>query len=349
MVGLSILKKSVEGSFLNSLWFEAKGMENHGGIPCPACSLSMAQVFRGPVPTPLTFQICIPCEMIWLGPHERAALPSFPLFQTDNPDDLSKLPPEAARVLALAKVQRLAEVARRQDDEFVDLAFWQKAFMFIGLPMKSDDHEPWVRFPWAIVGTVVLTTFVSIYFFSHVEEGASQWGFISAQWDRDFCFTFLTSFFLHGNWFHLLSNMYFLLLFGLSVEKKTGPFHFLAILFLSTCAGDALTYAWDPTDNRPGIGASGGIAGVMVFYALAYPRSNLYFYNVYGHASIPAFLFMFLWVFSEAIYGSIEVKGWEDGIGHFAHLGGALFGFAYWLLIWRFKKDDSKEIHLEKL
>jgi membrane associated rhomboid family serine protease len=348
LVGLSILKKTVAAPYLNNLWLEARALAQPQGAPCPACSAPMAQVFRGAGSNPLSFQFCLLCEVAWLGPMERAALP--PPSPAQDPNDLSKLPPEAAKIIAITEVQRMAEEARKQDQGLEELAPWQKALMFIGLPMTSDDHEPWLRFPWATVGTVFFTFMVSLYFFSRIDETALRWGFIPAQWSRDICLTSLTSFFLHGNWVHLLSNMYFLLLFGFGVEKKVGPFHFLAILFLSTVVGDALTYAWDPTDSRPGIGASGGIAGIMVFFALAYPRSNLYFYSIYGQGSISAFWFMFIWVISEAIYGTIQVKGWEDEIGHFAHLGGALFGFVYWLLIWIiFGKNVPKETGPENL
>jgi membrane associated rhomboid family serine protease len=333
MVGLPVLKKMTDPAFLNQLWFAARARGNREGPPCPVCLKPMDLVNRTSGEGLIPFPFCPGCEVAWLGPEALQALPPLKPPVPDDASDLSKLPPEAAKTLALLKVKKLAEEAR-QEEQIEDFKPWERAFMFFGLPMKSEDREPWIRFPWASVGIVLVTTLVSLLFFHNAGAASAQWGFQPSHWYRHFCLTFLTSFFIHGNGLHLLTNMYFFLLFGLSVEKKTGPKHLLGILFLSALIGDVLTCLWNPLDDRPEIGASGGIAGVMVFYALTFPRSNLYFYSLFfGIVSIPAVIFILIWVLTEGAYGLVQVRGWEDGIGHFAHFGGAVGGLFYWFYL----------------
>ena len=347
LIGNAVLRQKTEPSFVGAVWLQAKSLETSEGWPCPACSKPMKKIRRENPGPPLYFEVCLDCETSWLGPLERSALPPL-LPPLDDPHDLSHLPPEAAKTIAMIEVEKMALEARKQDSGLEELALWQKLLMFLGLPMKSEDHEPWVRFPWATVGVALLVVFTSLYCFPRIDQASEIWGFTPSHWGRFFGLTPFTSFFIHGNWLHLLGNMYFFLLFGLSVEKRAGPAHFLVLIFLSSLVGDALTWAWDPTDNRPSIGASGGIAGVMVFYALAYPWSNIYLYFWWDIISIPSFLFMFLWVFFQAAYGMIQVKGWDDGIGYFAHVGGALFGLIYWIFIRKslnpgLKSDEEME------
>lgn len=346
MIGIAVLRQMTDPAFLNRLWFEAKAENDREGPPCPVCLKPMDRVSRPAASSQVLFPFCPGCEVAWLGPEALQALPPLRPSPVQDPEDLSKLPPEAAKAAALLKIKKMAEEARQQG-QIDDFPPWERAFMLLGFPMKSGDREPWVRFPWASVGTVLLTVLVSLFCFRDVGAAAGQWGFQPYRWYRGFGLTVLTSFFIHGDPFHLLFNMYFFLLFGLSVEKKTGPVHLLRILFFSTLAGDILTVLWDPASSIPGIGASGGIAGVMAFYALSFPRSNLYFWSYfYGIISIPAVFFILVWVLTEGAYGWVQVHGWEDGIGHFAHFGGALGGLFYWVY-YRAKIDPPKEDELE--
>src|SRR5215510_6879695 len=81
----------------------------------------------------------------------------------------------------------------------------------------------------------------------------------------------ITSMFLHGGFFHLISNMLFLWVFGRRVEDACGPARFLLYyLFAGTCA-DFITALVQPEEAIPGIGASGAIFGVMGAYLLLFP------------------------------------------------------------------------------
>ncbi|GAB5467058.1 MAG: hypothetical protein Kilf2KO_00880 [Rhodospirillales bacterium] len=77
---------------------------------------------------------------------------------------------------------------------------------------------------------------------------------------------FVTSLFLHGDWFHLLSNLLFLAIFGTLVERYLGGRRFLLLFFLTGLAGSLLqviiTDDWGPPTELV-VGASGGLFGIM--------------------------------------------------------------------------------------
>lgn len=336
LINIAVLKQLSDPSFINSLWLEARSYGTSDGSDCPACSKRMKTVRREYRQNPLRFDICVDCGTAWLGPQERSALPP-PSPPPPDPNDLSRLPSEAAKIIALAEVERIAEEA---GPDVPDPAWWEVLPSNFGFPIQMGG-ESWKRIPWANFGVTLLIVGASLASF-HNGRLFQDWGFVPAEWGRFWGFTLLTSFFLHGNWLHLLGNLYFLLMFGLVVEEEVGPWHFLAVLFLSHLAGTLGNYLYEPKAEWTCIGASGGIAGVMLFFAFAFPKRPVLFWGL----PVPAVVFMLFWLALQWIHGAIQVRGWEDGIGYYAHLGGGFFGLAYWFffrkrlnLQWKPKKS----------
>jgi membrane associated rhomboid family serine protease len=96
-------------------------------------------------------------------------------------------------------------------------------------------------------------------------------------------FTTFTSMFMHADIWHLLGNMIFLWAFGRRLEDACGPWRFLLFyLFAGMVAnlGSALLNPLDPGllgfGQRPGVGASGAISGVMGAYLLLFPGAQLF-------------------------------------------------------------------------
>ena len=76
------------------------------------------------------------------------------------------------------------------------------------------------------------------------------------------------------------------------------------------------------------IGASGAIYGVLLAFAMLFPNMPLYF--MFIPVPVKAKWMVLIWVGLELLLGMSEAN---DGVAHFAHLGGMLFGFAllyYW-------------------
>src|SRR6266568_1963243 len=150
--------------------------------------------------------------------------------------------------------------------------------------------------------------------------------------------TFLTSFFLHAGVLHLVGNIYFLFVFGDDVENFLRPFRYLALIAVAAFIGDLAHIAADPHSQIPCIGASGGIAGVITFYALNFPKVKLEFLLRYGWwwfrwIRLRAWFVFVLWILFQAVGAWEQVAG-ISAVSSLAHLGGAVVGFVAWLL-WR--------------
>jgi len=85
---------------------------------------------------------------------------------------------------------------------------------------------------------------------------------ISMGYPIDYFASFMTNLFLHGGWFHLIMNMWFIWIFGDNVEDRMGHGRF--IVFYLLCGGIATAIQWLYTPDLviPVVGASGAIAGV---------------------------------------------------------------------------------------
>jgi membrane associated rhomboid family serine protease len=143
--------------------------------------------------------------------------------------------------------------------------------------------------------------------------------------------TIITSMFLHGSWFHVLSNMWVLYIFGDNVEDRMGSIRYLIFYLLSGILA-ALTHVFfAPGLAVPTVGASGAIAGVLGAYFYLFPRSRvLTFVPLFilpWFIEVPAVVFLGLWfilqLFSGLMIGGLAM----DGIAWWAHIGGFIFGY----------------------
>lgn len=143
----------------------------------------------------------------------------------------------------------------------------------------------------------------------------------------------ITYSFLHGGVMHLLLNMYALWLFGARMENIWGAKTFALYYFVCVVGAGlvqlivAAQFAGE-SGAYPTIGASGGVFGLLLAFALTFPNERLML--IFPPVVLRAKWFVL-------IYGAIElwagVTGAETGVAHFAHLGGMLFGFVllrYW-------------------
>ena len=141
--------------------------------------------------------------------------------------------------------------------------------------------------------------------------------------------TYLTSTFLHGGWWHLIGNMWFLWLAGFVLEDAWGrPLYLLVYLTAGAVACQFDAWA-DPGSIVSSIGASGAIAGLMGAFLVRFPKMKIrmmWFFDLglfpFSRFWMRAYWLLPIWVLMEINYG----MGPRDGIGHWAHVGGFLFG-----------------------
>jgi membrane associated rhomboid family serine protease len=142
----------------------------------------------------------------------------------------------------------------------------------------------------------------------------------------------VTYMFLHATtWLgHLLLNMLMLWMFGTELERLWGTRVFLKYYFVCGIGAGITTCLI--FRNSTTIGASGAIFGVMLAYALVYPNRQILLWFIFP---MRALSFVLLCVGIE-LFSLLGLQ--QDGVAHFAHLGGMLFGYLYLKRAWRLRE-----------
>ncbi len=135
--------------------------------------------------------------------------------------------------------------------------------------------------------------------------------------------------FLHdiNTLYHIGFNMLGLWMFGRHVEPIMGPKRFL--IFYITCVIGAgfiqILVAGVQGGAYYTVGASGGLMGILLAYAMAFPNQTIML--LIPPIPMKAKYFVLLFALASVFLG---VSGAIPGVAHFAHLGGMLFGFVLW-------------------
>jgi membrane associated rhomboid family serine protease len=133
----------------------------------------------------------------------------------------------------------------------------------------------------------------------------------------------ITCGFLHANLLHLAINMYALWMFGSDVERAVGPRHYLTLYFASLLCSSAIQLLvvsmMAPASVYPTVGASGAIFGILLAFGMLFPRRRIVL--IFPPIPMPAIVFVILYGIIELFSG---ILGTQQGVAHFAHLGGML-------------------------
>jgi membrane associated rhomboid family serine protease len=142
----------------------------------------------------------------------------------------------------------------------------------------------------------------------------------------------LTYGFVHANLAHLLFNMFGVYMFGSDLERVWGSRRYVSYFLgcILAAAATQLVVTGMTGAHHPTVGASGGLFGLLLAFAMLFPRRTI----VPLFPPIPMRAPVFV-----AVYGGLElifgVTGTWTGVAHFAHLGGLAGGFLlmrYWKL-----------------
>jgi membrane associated rhomboid family serine protease len=181
------------------------------------------------------------------------------------------------------------------------------------------------------VGIFVITLLISVFSGLYRSEGNFLTNWFSLDSELDVWFTkpwsILTYGFLHGGFLHLLFNMIALHYIGnLFIDYFTQK-QLLTFYLLGTFFGGLLymlSYNYFPLfegSNSILVGSSAGVSAIFMGIAAYIPNFEF---------KLPLIGFVKLWIFA-AIWVAFDVLGLvgANAGGHFAHLGGSLFGFLY--------------------
>jgi membrane associated rhomboid family serine protease len=147
--------------------------------------------------------------------------------------------------------------------------------------------------------------------------------------EREF-YRWITSAFLHVDYFHLALNMFVFYQFGGIVENQfvgyfgelMGRLMFIALYFGSVVAGDIPTfYKHKFNSEYAAVGASGGVAGILFAYMLFCPFCQISVYFIPMYSIVAGILYL--------VYEQWASRNANDNVGHDAHFWGAVFGIIF--------------------
>lgn len=214
------------------------------------------------------------------------------------------------------------------------------------LPLRDSqptDKKPWVT--WLLIlGNVVV--FLLELGVPDMELFVQKWGLVAAEVNLANLATltgFLTSQFLHGGLFHLLSNMWFLRIFGDNVEEEIGHLKFLFFYLIAGIVAGLAQYIFMANSEVPMIGASGAIAGVLGAYFVFFPHHRVEtlipVWGFYRIIELPASIVLFYWFIIQVFSGLgslVNTTAEMGGVAFLAHAGGFGFGWVVGKIVDKF-------------
>ncbi len=212
------------------------------------------------------------------------------------------------------------------------------------IPISDDNPLRSIRFQWVTAGLIVANTLV--FLLTVVEPGSTnaasfaviprelfKVGIVggNAAGPLDALqvpegLTLLTYMFLHGDIFHLFSNMLFLWVFGDNVEDALGHARYLGFYIACGIAGGFAHAVMQPASGLPLIGASGAVAGVIGAYLLLHPRVLVWVLAFrFIPLKIPAAVVLGIWVVTQFLMLAVKQTDGQE-VAWWAHIGGLACG-----------------------
>jgi membrane associated rhomboid family serine protease len=139
--------------------------------------------------------------------------------------------------------------------------------------------------------------------------------------------TVVTYMFVHGGFWHVFVNMLVLFFFGPPLEERWGSREFLKYYLICGIGGAIFSFIF--AFHSAVVGASAAVYGVMLAFAMNWPDVPIYIWGIFPVKA--KYLVMVLAAF--ALFSAYTNS--QDGVAHFAHLGGFAVGFLYLKLDFR--------------
>ncbi len=319
---------------VNRLWQRARSGKYSGSRHCPACRYRMPEVPIINNEKTEYIDICTRCHFVWFDPHEFEHFPKVEIQKPQKPP----LSIEAREALARARLEVMKK--EQQHNEMSESSpdhWWEVILALFGVPVEYNytplKHRPIVT--WSLAAAI---TIVSIIAFRDLSDAVANLGMVPARFMRYFGFTFISSFFLHGGYVHLIGNLYFLIVFGENTEDVLGKRNDLLLIAIADIVGHIAHILVSQGSTIPCIGASGGIAGIMAYYCLRFPKASVGMICWFRWIRIPVGAMLAIWIIFQILGAYKQIAGFSN-VSALAHLGGASIGIFFW---WKTRQSLSK-------
>lgn len=199
------------------------------------------------------------------------------------------------------------------------------------------DHQPTHKTPFATYVFIALNiaVFVIQLFTPHPDSFVQTYALIPSLVNISIIsslYPFVTSQFLHAGFIHIISNMWFLKIFGDNVEERFGKVTFMVVYLLSGVVGGLMQYFFSPQSDIPMLGASGAVAGILGAYLVFFPRHQIETFIPFGLftriVNLPASIILVYWFITQLFSGVGSVAIAQiGGVAWWAHIGGFATGW----------------------
>jgi membrane associated rhomboid family serine protease/Zn-finger nucleic acid-binding protein len=276
--------------------------------------------------TAVDLDVCKGCQLVWFDAGEYEAAPVV-----RRSGIRTTMPQPALEAAARAQARQIADYYKRRYGKDISL---DEAMLMVpgvlGLPLE-DESPPLENIPWGTWVGAALIGLVSLYAF-FVPEAIDRFGLIPADAFRLGGLTFVTAFFIHAGVFQLITNLYFLAVFGDNVEDVLRPGTFVMLVVLGALGGEAAHVLFADARTEAVVGATGGISALVVFFGLKFPQAKLRYLWVFGWYTVPASAAVFLWFIANVVGGTQFLIGAGQS-SPYVYLGGGLTGALLWLAL----------------
>jgi membrane associated rhomboid family serine protease len=136
--------------------------------------------------------------------------------------------------------------------------------------------------------------------------------------------------FLHGGVSHIFFNMFAIYMFGSALEQFFGTRYYVTLYFVAVVVAGLTQLAVNALlgSPYPTLGASGGVYGLLLAFGMYFPQQRIML--LFPPVAMPAWVAVTGYAVLELVLG---VTGTQQGVAHFAHLGGMLGAFV--MIQWR--------------
>jgi membrane associated rhomboid family serine protease len=230
------------------------------------------------------------------------------------------------------------------DEDSLPLTLFQ---YLTGLPLEL--NAPQTLLPPVVVALVAINVVVFAVTAWHGLDGnIARFGLVPREVRglRDL-HTMFTSMFMHGGFFHLFGNMYFLYVLGDNVEGRLGWHRFLVFYLVCGLFAGALHVAGHPNSQIPAVGASGAISGILGAYLVFFPHNRLLLrylwrWGFWVHPvrwEVPAWAYLGFWILMQVLFATLNVPG----VAWYAHVGGFISGVGVALGARLLRREPAEE------
>ena len=219
-------------------------------------------------------------------------------------------------------------------------------------------HFPWVTY--TLIGANLALFAYELSLGTQLDGFLSSYGWVPSGFSQTVMHgqmptlaPLFVSMFLHGGWFHLIGNLFYLHIFGGNVEDRLGHLRYLCFYLLGGVVAVFAQTVIAPFSSTPMIGASGAIATVAGAYFVFSPTARVLTWIPLVFTSrivrVPAVMYVLLWLALQLGGGfySLSPDGQDlAGVAWWAHIGGFLAGVVIGSLLLR-KRRRFQRLPLE--